>query len=52
MFEPEGDVVSSDAVLDTVANSVALQLDVFGIAVEFASRGAILGTASIELRGP
>ena len=37
--------------LDTGANSVALQVDVFGIAIEFASRGAILGTASIELRG-
>ena len=37
--------------LDTVANSVALQLDVFGIAVEFYGPCAILGTKRIELRG-
>ena len=44
-------VVSSDRSPGTKMNSVALQIDIFGIAVEFASRGAFVPFKPIELRG-
>jgi hypothetical protein len=42
-------VVSSDRLPGTKTLSVSLQIDIFGSSVEFASRGAILGTKRIEL---